>query len=311
MNLARRIQNRLKLYPKVSRVIKRNRFSYNEIEKKSIVSLLNNAEYTINTIIGFRGRPEFHASIIESFHNAFKYYQNKHPDNKHTFCLTFVEHSRETTSREKLQGQVNYLWTPGNIVDQYSRSFAYNFGVKYSNKAKYYLLHDLDILVKENFFEELFNNLGSHKCMQPYGKKRVLYMSKELSEKVLKKEVDYNTFSENTPGVSPPKILGSKGGSILVEHDLYYKIGGFDPEIFWGYATEDQFFWEKLLIVNGDVPFADNPPIDMFHMWHPLTIASNPFLGAMNHYFKEFKTMPQIRKLKIIELQHNSFTANS
>jgi hypothetical protein len=31
----------------------------------------------------------------------------------------------------------------------------------------------------------------------------------------------------------------------------------------------------------------------------------------MNHYFKEFKTMPQIRKLKIIELQHNSFTANS
>ena len=306
MNLVKKIRSRLKLYGKVINTVKRNKFSYSEIQKKSRVLLLNNNDCTVNVIIGFRGRTEFHEPIIDSFNNAFRYYQRNFADRKHTFCLTFVEHSAQPVSENTLQGRVNYIWTPGNVTEQYSRSFSYNFGVKYSNKAKYYLLHDIDILVKENFFEQLFVNLSDRKCMQPYGKRRVLYLSKELTDRVIKKEIDYNVFSEKTPEVSLPGILGSKGGSIFVERDLYFEVGGFDPEVFWGYAAEDQFFWEKLLTVYGKVSFADSPPIDMFHMWHPLTNVSNPQLGEMEHYFNDFKAMTKANRLKFIQLQSQS-----
>ena len=50
---------------------------------------------------------------------------------------------------------MNYIWSRGNVSEFYNRSFTYNFGVKYSNKAKYYILHDLDILVKPNYIEEI------------------------------------------------------------------------------------------------------------------------------------------------------------
>jgi hypothetical protein len=93
-----------------------------------------------------------------------------------------------------VKGRANYIWTEGNMSDQYSRSFAYNFGVKYGNKAKFYLLHDLDILVKENFFIELFENMGEQKCIQPYGGRRVLYMSESLTKKVIEKEIDFNNL---------------------------------------------------------------------------------------------------------------------
>jgi hypothetical protein len=80
--------------------------------------------------------------------------------------------------------KINYIWTKGNVSDQYSRSFVYNFGVKYGNHAKYYLLHDLDVLVKSNFFDELYENIGEAQCMQTYGKRRILYLSEELTKKV-------------------------------------------------------------------------------------------------------------------------------
>ena len=56
--------------------------------------------------------------------------------------------------------------------------------------------------------------------MQTYGKRRVLYMSNELTQDVINGKVDYNSLTETSPGVSPPSIYDSKGGSILFERDF-------------------------------------------------------------------------------------------
>jgi len=282
-----------------------NRFSYNDIRKNSIVSLINkNEEYDVNVIIGFRGRPEFIKPVADSFNKAIDYYKNVRPEIK--ICLTFVEHDIESKNQDKID--CNYIWTPGNVSDQYSRSFAYNFGVKYSNKSKYYLLHDLDILVKENFFEEVFENLGESKCMQTYGGRRVLYMSDNLTKKVINKEVSIDSFSEKTEEVSLPMYngvpaLGSKGGSIFVEREFYYSIGGFDPELFWGYAAEDQIFWDKCLTKLGEVTYADSPLIDMFHMWHPPSVGTNPLLMEMESYMLQFRNFGKKGRKQYIEIQ--------
>lgn len=307
----------------IFKALEENKFSYEELLKDSIISLVDKDLVDINVIIGFRGRQEFINPIIESFQKAF----SKTKDKK--FSLTFVEHSSSPEAKEIIGDRANYIWTKGNFYDQYnisksnyiknneqlynqySRSLAYNFGVKYTNEAKYYLLHDIDILVKENFFDEIFLNLKSSKCMQTYGGRRVLYMSKELTEKILNKEndIDYNSFSDQTEGISLPMYngapaLGSKGGSILVEKDFYYQIGGFDPELFWGYAAEDQIFWDKACTILGRVDYADNPPIDMFHMWHPPTSSSNPLIMFMENYMLQFRRFVKKDRIRFIELKN-------
>lgn len=287
-----------------------NQFNYKEIRDKSIIYLVNKEEYDMNIIIGFRGRQEFLKPLIQSFEQAIDYHTNKYGSK--TFIITFVEHDSEPRNKDMfLASRFNYIWTPGNISEQYSRSFAYNFGVKYSNAAKHYLLHDLDILVKENFFEELYSNLGDSKCMQTYGKRRVLYMSQSLTPKVISGEIDFNLFNEHTPDVSLPMFagkpaLGSKGGSIVVERDFYYEIGGFDPEIFWGYAAEDQMFWDKALTKLGEVAYADNPPIDIFHMWHPPAFGSNPLVHEMESYMLQFRNFNKKDRNRYIDNQKKS-----
>jgi hypothetical protein len=288
-------------------LLKNRKIDYIDIKEKNSLILLNNEEnYFINVIIGCRGRKEFLPHVVSSFNNAIDFYKN----NK--ICLTIVEHNPFPEHLKFCKkNKINYVWSCGNIEEQYSRSFAYNFGVKYSNDAKYYLLHDLDILVKKNFFLEIEKNLNNFKCLQTYGNRRVLYMSKELTEKVLNNEADYNFFNEKNPGVSLPMFngapaLGSKGGSILIEKDLFYKVGGFDPEIFWGYAAEDQFFWEKVLQLT-EIGYSDNPVIDMFHMWHPPSFTTNPSLIEMENYWLFFKNLSKEEKINIINLKKEMY----
>jgi hypothetical protein len=278
-----------------------NKIDYQFIKSNAIINLLNEEEFDVNIIIGCRGRKNFSTPLIESFENAIKNVPNK------KITITFVDHNTFPEHMKLVKGRANYIWTEGNVSDQYSRSFAYNFGVKFGNKAKFYLLHDLDILVKDNFFVELFENLGEQKCIQPYGGRRVLYMSESLTKKVIEKEIDFNSFSQESYDVSLPMFngqpaLGSKGGSIFIEKELFEEVGGFDPELFWGYAAEDQFFWEKVNNVS-QVGFADSPLIDMFHMWHPPSYTTNPLLHSMEGDWIVFKDLNAEEKMEIIKLK--------
>jgi hypothetical protein len=290
----------------IKKVINR-KIDYEHIKKENSHILLfnENEEYDINIIIGIRGRKEFLNPVIESFNEAIKNSDKK-------ICFTIVNHAEYPEHLKYCRtNKINYLWTKGNVVEQYSRSFVYNFGVKYGHQAKYYLLHDLDVLVKKSFFNELYQNLKNCQCLQTYGARRILYLSEEITKKIINKEIDYNDFNESTPGVSLPMYnnqpaLGSKGGSILISKEIFNKIGGFDPELFWGYAAEDQFFWEKIKTIT-DIAYADNPLINMFHMWHPPSFSTNPLLYEMEMDWLEFKNMSDIDKQKIVVLKKELF----
>lgn len=292
-------------------ILEKNKFDYKKIRDKSYVNLVDcYDEFDINVIIGVRGRGEFLRPVMDSFHKSALRYSGK--ESKKRFTITIVEHSEKPEHKEALDGKVNYIWTPGNNTDQYSRSFAYNFGVKYGPKAKYYILHDVDILVKENFYEQIYLNLNDNKCLQTYGGRRVLYISQELTPKVINGEIDINTLNEKSIGITLPMYngtlaLGSKGGSILTERAFYHEIGGFDPELFWGYAAEDQMFWDKAITLLGEVAYADNPPIDMFHMWHPPTHTTNPFLYEMESYMLQFRNMNKRDRMKLLEAKKEMF----
>lgn len=286
------------------RVVNQNRIDYAEIRALSKINLLSDGECDINVIIGFQGRYNFLDTTIRTFKEAIRYYfDNKTESNKFTnILLTFVEHDIAPYSEERLIGDVNYIYTPGNVRAIYSRSFAYNFGVKYSNKAKYYLLHDLDIVVKKDFFLRLERNLTPEvQCLQPFGGRCVLYVNPLWTERLLETTLDHNELENNPPWVSEPELKGSKGGSILITGEAFSRVGGFDPEIFWGYAVEDQMFWSKVLDEIGHIEYADNPHIDVFHMYHEPVWDSNPLEGAMRevwHYYQSLSLEDRLAFLK-------------
>lgn len=281
-------------------ILKKNKINYQNLKEGSIINLLNEDEFYINIIIGFRGRSNFVEPLLNSFKESIIYYNNINKDYK--ICLTFVEHDDEPRHLEFLNGKVNYIWSKGNISEFYNRSFAYNFGVRFSNKAKYYILHDLDILVKPNYIEEIINNLnkGSINCMQSYGNRHVWYLSKNLTDKFLDKKININEFNLGDSEITPPLQIGSKGGSILVSKELFDRVGGFDPELFWGYAAEDQMFWCKIETI-ASIHYADNPTINIFHMWHPPTDSTNPNLLVMDSYFMNYSSMDLENKLKFLD----------
>lgn len=280
-------------------LIEKNKINWEEIYNKSINNLIDGEECDINVVVGFRGRHNFILPLIDSFNSAFEYYNNI-SETKKKFVLTFVEHDYKPNNIDKINKKANYFWSLGNVHEQFNRSFCFNYAFKYSNNSKYYLLHDLDILVKKNFFIELFENLGEAKCLQSYGNRHIWYMSKELTEKFLNKEISIDDIDKTHREVSAPEFKNSKGGSILVEKDTYKKVGGFDPELFWGYAAEDQMFWQKVLFLFGDIKYSDNPCIDMFHMWHEPTHNTNPLINVMNNSLLEFNTISADDKIKFL-----------
>tara|TARA_R110000803_G_scaffold188348_1_gene250740 strand:- start:3338 stop:4225 length:888 start_codon:yes stop_codon:yes gene_type:complete len=290
-------------------ILKSNRIDYEQLKNESVVNLItDDSNYYINIIIGFRGRTEFIQPMVDSFNESIKYYNNI-SDKK--VCLTFVEHDDEPKHLELLD-KVNYIWSKGNVSEFYNRSFAYNFGVRYSNKSKYYILHDLDILVKPNYIEELVTNLNNDtvQCMQSYGNRHVWYMSEQLTSKFLNKEITIDDINRDNTEIIPPQQKGSKGGSVIITKKLFDDVGGFDPELFWGYAAEDQMFWAK---VDSIVPisYADNPPIDIFHMWHPPTDSTNPNTPRMDSYFLHYQSMNSEYKLNFLNEKLKLYETNS
>lgn len=288
----------------IIQTIKKNKINYSDILKNNSHILLfdENEKYDVNIVIAIKNRKEFLPIVVDSFQKAIKKSNKK-------ICITIANHEYYPEHLKFCKkNKINYLWVNNKTNGDFNKSLAYNFGVKFSNKAKFYLLHDVDIIVKQNFFYELYQNIDANtKCLQPYGKRRVLNLTKELTKKVVKYQIDYNLFNEETEGVNPPMfngkpIFGSKGGSILVDSETFNDVGGFDPELFWGYAAEDQFFFEKIETITN-IKYADNPFIDMFHMWHPPTYNTNPLLYEMEAIYEDFKNMSLNKKMTIINLK--------
>jgi predicted glycosyltransferase involved in capsule biosynthesis len=116
-----------------------------------------------------------------------------------------------------------------------------------------------------------------------------------------------------------PAMPGSTGGSILVRRDTFLSVGGFDPELFYGYGPEDSFFWSKLETLEkrvdpinwhfaGGGMFADDPPIDVYHMYHEPKWFSNPDEPRMLdirhsfwHYQHEEKCQIVAEKRRILQ----------
>lgn len=270
-----------------------NRIDYKKIKDDNIVITYNNEErYDISFIIPVRGRTNF----IKPMYNSFKKAAEK---SGLKISLTVSEHSENPEhSHFCKQNKINYIWTKSEPGQFFNKCLAMNMAALFSSKATYFLFHDLDCLVQEDFFIKLMYNVFKKNCkaIQCFHGRRVLYLNNELTEKAISEELDINSLKLGMPGIGLPNAIGAPGGSIFVEKNLFFNVGGYDPELFYANAPEDVFFWDKVNEISK-MEVSDNPEIDIFHMNHPVTYNANPKLQDMLMLHRSFTTAkPEQRK---------------
>ena len=277
-----------------------NPIDYKKIKEDNIViTYYPEEKYDINFIIPVRGRLNF----IKPMYNSFKKSAEK---SGLKISLTISEHSiNPEHSHFCKQNKINYIWIKSEDNQLFNKCLAMNMGAIFGPKVKYFLFHDLDCLIQGDFFTNLMCNISrknSCKAIQCFHGRRVLYLNDELTNKVIQEQIDIDTFKLGLPGITPPSLVGAPGGSILVEKDLFFEVGGYDPELFSANAPEDVFFWSKIDEISH-MEISDNPEIDVFHMNHPTTYNDNPRLQEMLNLFNSFKTAKPEQKIEFINLK--------
>jgi hypothetical protein len=220
-----------------------------------------------------------------------------------TYSITFVEHNEEPNHRDLCNGSTNHIWIKKIDRGLFNKCLSMNVGALFSNKAKYYLFHDIDLLTDKQFFYKIFQNLSripEGSALQAFGGRRVVVMDNNLTIRILR---NTTKIDDVVPGniESPYCTPGAPGGSIFISHDSFYKVGGFDAEFFHSYSCEDAFFYHKLEMTVG-VQGCDNPLVDVFHMDHPRTNGSdNPDRHIQSLINSGFRGMSSEDKINLIE----------
>ena len=131
----------------ILKTIEEKKIDYNKLKNENIVIIQNPDEmYDINFIITVRGRVEFAEPMYTSFARAVA-------NSNLNICYTVVEHS-ELPEHSKFckKNGLNYMWVKSGAGELFNKCVAYNMAALFGNKAKYYLFHDLDLLIKKDFF---------------------------------------------------------------------------------------------------------------------------------------------------------------
>lgn len=276
-----------------------NKIDYKKIKEDNIVvKHFDKEKYDISFVIPARGRINF----IKPMYNSFKRAAEK---SGLKISLTISEHSiNPEHSHFCKQNKINYIWVKSEDKQPFNKCLAMNMGAIFGPKAKYFLFHDIDCLIQIDFFTNLVYNVFKKSCkaIQCFHGRRVLYLNQELTNKVIQEPDDIDIFKLGFPGINPPYIIGAPGGSIMIEKDLFFKVGGYDPELFYANAPEDIFFWNKIDEI-AHMEISDNPEIDIFHMNHPVTYNDNPRLQEMLCLSQSFQAAKPEQKLEFINLK--------
>lgn len=231
----------------------------------------------------------------ENLTATLKRLQSIHPPNegyKPQICI--VEHSPFPDLQEIAnEFDCEYLWLfldprdPTLPIGQFNKALCYDKAFLYTTPAEWYLFHDNDILVPRDFWNRIDKNIERTKTqfLQPYTHRSLLNTFPEIANQ-LRENVDLADMSLLQEMYSPI-VEGAPGGSLYLKRERYLDVGGHDPNYCWGYGPEDAFFFNKLKQFEP-IAYADNPPIEMIHLWHTNAASNNPFRFEMDWFVKCF-----------------------
>jgi len=260
----------------------------------------------LSIIIPVYGRESFLDPVIH-------YFKIAEANSNIDIAYTIVEHSEIQLHSETCKRlDINYIWIEKQNNNPFNKCLAMNMGAC-AVKGEEYLFHDIDCLVTSEFFNNLYKNIERKdaRAIQTFSDRRVLYLNDTLTNKALDKQLAVDNLKEgpneisnvNYTGVTLPKYTGAPGGSIWIKAEEFINVGGYDPNIFFGYSPEDAFFWDKVSTI-GIMHTCTDPRNEIFHMNHPITESSNPYLNQLIELKDIYVSRcTQEEKIKLINLQ--------
>lgn len=208
--------------------------------------------------------------------------------------ISIVEHS-PFPELDKIAEEYNceYIWLFLDPRDnelpmgQFNKALCYDKAFLFTSPAEWYLFHDNDVLVPRDFWNRIDKNVArtNTKFLQPYTHRSLLNTIPDVAEQ-LRNNISLADEKLNEEMIFPI-VEGAPGGSLYLHRTRYLDVGGHDPNYFWGYGPEDKFFFEKLKLFEP-IAYADEPPIEMIHLWHPCAALNNPFRFPMDWFLHVF-----------------------
>lgn len=296
----------------ILKIYEQNILSYEKIIKKTFKRINNlngikNSVIDVSIIIPIKGRQNQIIPLINNFKESFLHYD------KINYSMTFVENDDIPLNKNIITStDVNYIFLKKETKEEFNKCLSMNVGA-FLVKGKYFLFHDVDILVKKDFFKNIFLNIEKHNnvnVLHPFSGRRVVYLNKEKSEMVRKNLLDINDINTINPYESHNTDViygksGAPGGSILVKSELFFNIGGYDDSFFKGYSPEDHFFWSKLETIEK-INSCDNPKNEVFHLEHD--VLHRP----PNQFYKllcdKFDNSDYNERMEYIKIKSKNFT---
>lgn len=206
--------------------------------------------------------------------------------------ILLVEHSPISELQQIAEDyNCEYIWLfldprmPEMPLGQFNKAFAYDKAFLNGTPAQWYLFHDNDVLVPKDFWNRLDANVQRTKSqfIQPYTHRCLLNLKQAVA--IMFREDLSLADGPLDESMYAPLSPGAPGGSLYLTRERYVEAGGHDPQLCWGYGPEDALFYHKLELLEP-IAFADNPPIEMIHLWHPPAAAANPFRNEMDWFVK-------------------------
>ena len=292
------------------RDMKRDHIKYDQLISSCDITLKKEADF--NLIIPVKNR----FPHLETFLKWVAQYNSL----LENWSITIIFQEDDKKFYEEIKAMnieyVNIIHLPhdaldGRYEDNMNRSLCYNVASKIV-RCKWQINHDVDLIMAPDFFNHVEEKSKNRKkWFQPYRGSRVIYLSEDASNK-LKMSLDSNSHIEVEAKFPPlnatPNSPGAPGGSVVVNWEDFQEMGGYDPELIFGYAPEDHMFWRKLEgfydeedsdllkprkmsahpFYSDDV-FSHDSSVELVHLWHPPTLGSKKY-PYFNFFFAHYIT---------------------
>ncbi len=269
-----------------------------------------NVKSDISVVIPVNGRLEYNGIVCAYLNNAVDYYNKRHPAAYNIKVgIIIVEHSEKPLHREACAASgVNYAFIPQD-GKPFNKSLAQNAGAIILQHTKNYLFHDVDLLVPNDFFFGVFNNVnaGLYDAVQCFTNRRVLLCDNIITPLIME-QASKGLYVEPFHFIERPNIAaadpGAPGGSMFMNKKAFLRVGGFNDVFFKEYSLEDLHFLEKLDIMVY-LGFCDEPAIELLHLYHEPANDRSVNAGELNAYQQWAALTPELKKKFILaERQH-------
>ena len=280
---------------KIIELYKKNKVDYDRIPIE--LCKVDRSRVETLVIVGVRDRDRFVRPVLRSL---------KLGAGLRDVSIIVVEHTHAPKHKAVCEEMnVDYVWLKCAKGEPYNRSLAFNVGYLCGDDCDWVMTHDVDCMVQYDFYDKLFANVQhtGADAIQTFANHRVIYCLEYLTDRLISGKVDVNDLREGYDGTFTAPGM-AMGGSIMIKSALFERVGMYDPELFTGYAPEDQFLWHKLEVFTK-VQSCDDPENNIFHLHHPFMGKTNPRLGEMNKLCQQFVTSGIETKRAIIDYKFN------